>query len=447
MKKNQLNREEEILRDKLNEVEFDFQPGDWNALEKQLPSSGGSTSWLSGKAIIGAAVVVSLTAAWFVSQDDQAQEATPETTEKIIKLESADQKETASLNDESDLGIEAGSKNEASENAELESNIAAVEPSSKGESIATVTEDEPAAEVANTDSKTPNTVESETSSPVVENLAKKEASHAVEKPIIAGLSAPDRVCQGEFFTIALDLKNELPKEYKIDWIIEGKVLASNSRISSMKLQDNGVNQVNQFEIKVKDEHGELYRSFTKVIQSDVLPELEFTYADMTDPYDDFSAEVKVDPELYQSYQWFDEDDRLLAQGETAKLEFDKKGIYDVVLKAKTENGCYRILEKPLAIYADFDPLAPNAFTPLNHDGTNDTFMPEAFKERNDQFEMQIMTLDGGLVYETKSVLEEWNGKQNNTGQMMPAGQYFWKVIIRNTEGKSRTFFGNIRITP
>ncbi len=168
---------------------------------------------------------------------------------------------------------------------------------------------------------------------------------------------------------------------------------------------------------------------------------------MKDPYLDFSAKVEVTDDLFDSYEWLGEDGKILAKGANPSIDFRNKGVYDLKIRAKTAEGCYQEISKPLAIAEDFDPMAPNAFTPLNQDERNQTFMPAAFKLRDDRYKMQIMSLDGNLIYESNSIKDEWNGRMHNSGQMLPAGQYLWKVIISNNEGRQRTFIGNIRILP
>jgi hypothetical protein len=446
MKKNQLNKEEEILRDKLNQVEFSFQPDDWTAFQKQLPSSGGNLSWFSGKSIIGAAVVVSLTVAWFMSQDDKSTEAPQNKSKQAIVINSDRENEsTNSTTKEKESESRIIEEEQPVESIKQGSNTEDDQLADQNESISTA--NKKPIDTKDQEPEMADAVEQAKDIEFQEDPKKevsKPAAHESMEPSITGLYAPDRVCEGGKFSVGLDMDNDLPRGYTIDWYVAGKLLAKDSRISSMRLEDNGLNQ---FKIIVKDPNGKVYQSYEKTIERAMLPELDFTYEDLKDPYLDFSAVVKVEPALYSSYQWFDKDDKLLAEGANAQINFEKKGYYDLTLKAKSQDGCLNTLKKPLMIEADFDPLAPTGISPLNQDGTNDSFMPESFKNRDDQFNMQILTLDGKLIYETSNVLEEWNGKQNNIGQMMPPGQYVWKASISNAEGRSRTFFGNVRIIP
>ena len=448
MKNKLLNKEEELLRHKLNEVEFDYQAADWEAIEKELPNSAGSSSWLSGKAVMGTAIVVGLATFWMVSQNDEPTEVLQKERQEALIVEPAEEPQSAATEQQS-TKQETTSEKEApaaevkglpttSETKKSISEISrALNEEDAPKAVPTEKPSDPAKQIALPSEKTTPAKQQEVASTA--NLPTTE-----EEPNIIGLSAPERVCEGELYTVALDVEDELPEGYTIDWYVAGKLLAKDSRISAMKVEDNGQNQ---FKLVVKNAKGNVFSTYEKSIGTINLPELNFTYDDLKDPYNDFTASVKVDPRLYSSYQWFDERAELLAEGAEVDLDFMREGVHDLVLKAKTTDGCVQTIEKPLAVQTDFDPLAPNAFSPLVQDGTNDFFMPEAFKTRDDQFVMQIMTLDGGTIFETNNVNEAWNGRQNNNGQMMPAGQYIWKVLIRNKEGKSRTFFGNIRIRP
>jgi len=446
MKNRQLNREEEVLRDKLNELNYDYQPSDWNAIEKHLPSSAGK-GWMSGKVLAGAAVVVTLTAAWFFINPKQDAEASAQQEQVINQQKSSDQateKSTQNVLEKasgSKIEITAETKSKpvdkiedktAEKQAISENTLESSNPIEERTPSAVMAKEAEAAKGENEVIEAANREEE-----VIENQTRPR-----QKVVIKGLLAPDKICQDQLFRIQLDMQGNLPKGYTVDWYADEQVMIKNSEISGVAIRENDISKLSA---KVKDEQGKLLGTYHKEIQTVNLAEIDFTYEDLEDPYYDLTAEVRVTDDNYQSYEWIDEDGKVIATGKSASLNFSKKGIYDVALKAKTIEGCYRKVSKPLAIEEDFDPLAPNTFTPLVQDGDNDLFMPEAFKIRDDQFKMQIMKVDGNLVFESNNINDEWNGRMHNSGQMMPAGLYLWKVMIISPEGRNRTFIGNIRI--
>ncbi|MFZ4414549.1 MAG: SBBP repeat-containing protein, partial [Bacteroidales bacterium] len=89
-----------------------------------------------------------------------------------------------------------------------------------------------------------------------------------------------------------------------------------------------------------------------------------------------------------------------------------------------EDGCYNadtilytLCEPPLNIWV------PTAFTP-NGDGRNDVFKIETINTIKD-FHLYIFNRWGQLVFETKYVLEGWDG--NSMGKEAASGIYIWKI--------------------
>jgi len=436
MKNRQLNREEEVLRDKLSELNYEFQPADWDALEKQLPSSGSGSSWLSGKAIVGAAVVVSLTAAWFISQPAADNETAVQKEKKAVQTEQKD-----AVSPKTEDQTQSSTTTQLTENSERasEEEVLSTDETVVAENVTSNANEESSPLESSSNEERSQIMDeaadeniqfSEENSDEAEIAAEQKRTES-EEPNINGIIAPDKVCANQDFRVELDMKADLPEGYTVDWLIDNKRFIVGSKITGMEISENGMKTISA---EVKGPTVD-------------IPELDFTYEDLKDPYLDFSAKVEVTDDLFDSYEWLGEDGKILAKGANPSIDFRNKGVYDLKIRAKTAEGCYQEISKPLAIAEDFDPMAPNAFTPLNQDERNQTFMPAAFKLRDDRYKMQIMSLDGNLIYESNSIKDEWNGRMHNSGQMLPAGQYLWKVIISNNEGRQRTFIGNIRILP
>jgi gliding motility-associated-like protein len=70
---------------------------------------------------------------------------------------------------------------------------------------------------------------------------------------------------------------------------------------------------------------------------------------------------------------------------------------------------------------------PNVFTP-NGDNINDLFIPlKDSIDFVDQVKISIYNRYGKLVYETADPQIKWNGKENNTGEDLPVGTYFYTI--------------------
>ena len=164
-----------------------------------------------------------------------------------------------------------------------------------------------------------------------------------------------------------------------------------------------------------------------------------------DPFYDFQARFKAEPEQMKNYRWGINGNEHQTTSSTFEYTFENNGVYDVSLVYEDENGCKNEIAKPVSVQKDFDPAIQKDFTPNNNDGRNDEFMPKAFTLLKGKFRMEIYANNGDVVFKTNSVGNAWNGKRNNTGEMMPEGIYVWKAVIQNEEGIEKPFSGQIRI--
>jgi gliding motility-associated-like protein len=78
-----------------------------------------------------------------------------------------------------------------------------------------------------------------------------------------------------------------------------------------------------------------------------------------------------------------------------------------------------------------EPIAfvPNAFTP---GGLNPVFAPVIRFNNDSEYQMLIYNRWGQLVFETKSILEGWDGTQN--GQDAQQGTYFYSIKSKGLNG-------------
>ena len=112
-----------------------------------------------------------------------------------------------------------------------------------------------------------------------------------------------------------------------------------------------------------------------------------------------------------------------------QYEFDSK--VQAALYVGNSFGCLdsSFIELDLG---NFDKLfkvsLPNVFTP-NFDGDNDIFKIDIAGKLNECSELSIFNRWGQLVYSSKGIKPEWNGK-NYAGIDVPTGQYFFKLLIK-----------------
>ncbi|MEQ9593266.1 MAG: gliding motility-associated C-terminal domain-containing protein, partial [Cyclobacteriaceae bacterium] len=127
--------------------------------------------------------------------------------------------------------------------------------------------------------------------------------------------------------------------------------------------------------------------------------------------------------------------------------------YDVVLVAgfDHDNGivCTDTLTQQIVAKQGGQTKVPNAFTPnpagpsggVSGSGSfNDVFLP--IVKGVEEFNMQIYDRWGNLVFESNSATIGWDG-YNESGTLMPAGVYVYKLTLRLSDGQRSTQIGDI----
>ena len=123
---------------------------------------------------------------------------------------------------------------------------------------------------------------------------------------------------------------------------------------------------------------------------------------------------------------------------------------------KSIAGCYFITsidsfnnesERSNIVCVDNCPVLnlPNVFTP-NNDNVNDVFTPILDSiDFVDKVQISIYNRYGKLVFQTNDPMINWNGKENNNGNELPTGTYFYtieysEIRLRGLKPKAKTGF-------
>ncbi|MBL4668122.1 MAG: PKD domain-containing protein [Flavobacteriales bacterium] len=195
---------------------------------------------------------------------------------------------------------------------------------------------------------------------------------------------------------------------------------------------------------------------TTTIQNDVItilsnPNAKFSYTETSISHDNNKLKypytiLNIDePNKLNSYTWnFGNEEASTSL--TGKTIYKKKGkVYTASLVAKNNNnGCITKSTIKILNKNGLDLFAPSGFTP-NNNGGNETFIPKALLGWDVQFEMIIINTSGKTIYKTTNRDEPWNGKINNTGQVLNKGVYFWQVITFDAEKNPHRHHGKIHL--
>lgn len=119
------------------------------------------------------------------------------------------------------------------------------------------------------------------------------------------------------------------------------------------------------------------------------------------------------------------------------------GEYDVLLKVTTDYNCIDTIKKKVII-EEYDLFIPNAFTPnSSDDNINDEFRPYGFGIS--EFQMNIYSRWGGLIYRTDNIEDGWNGQFDNSGAEVQLGVYLYYIKTKDVFGALHEYTGEVNL--
>ena len=98
------------------------------------------------------------------------------------------------------------------------------------------------------------------------------------------------------------------------------------------------------------------------------------------------------------------------------------GVFFVTLTQRNEQGCFDQEIKEVFVAPVVNLVFPNAFTP-DGDDKNDFFRSQGLFSLLRDYELLIFDRYGKIVFKSENPEEGWNGRLNNTGQLLPLGVY------------------------
>jgi large repetitive protein len=121
------------------------------------------------------------------------------------------------------------------------------------------------------------------------------------------------------------------------------------------------------------------------------------------------------------------------------------GSYVVQQIVYNQYGCQDEVTHTVDILPEYILYAPNAFTPFNHDGINDVFMPSGVGIDPDNFEMTIFDRWGNLIFKTTDLAKGWDGKANGGQNVAQIDVYVWKIKTKDYKGDNHFYVGHVTI--
>ncbi|MDW8302634.1 MAG: gliding motility-associated C-terminal domain-containing protein [Bacteroidia bacterium] len=114
---------------------------------------------------------------------------------------------------------------------------------------------------------------------------------------------------------------------------------------------------------------------------------------------------------------------------TQSIEITQTGLYQLTVSSLS--GRCTDKDEIYVTFVDCSFAMPNVFTP-NNDGKNDVF--EYNVKGWQSYHIEIYNRWGNKVFETNEVGKFWNGRKNNTEELMPEGVYYGVIEAKNCAG-------------
>jgi gliding motility-associated-like protein len=131
--------------------------------------------------------------------------------------------------------------------------------------------------------------------------------------------------------------------------------------------------------------------------------------------------------------------------ENTSFSYPDTGVYNVQLIVFNSFGCSDTVEHQLDIIPEYVLYAPNAFTPTNHDGINDMFMPKGLGIDPNNFQMSIYDRWGNRIFQTTDVNKGWDGRANGGKNIAQIDTYVWKIDTQDFRGNKHEYIGHVTI--
>lgn len=182
-----------------------------------------------------------------------------------------------------------------------------------------------------------------------------------------------------------------------------------------------------------------------------VPEAAFTAPLVTSifaPTVKYTDQSIVDPAGTITYWHWNFGDSLALADSVSSLQnpshtFSEVGTYCAHLIVKsTPGGCADYTDLCIIIEPEFTFFIPNAFSP-NDDGINEEFF--GVGDNIKKYDMLIYDRWGGLLFHATDIKKAWNGKVNNTGEIVKEDVYVYVVKLTDHHDKVHKYIGSVTI--
>lgn len=123
--------------------------------------------------------------------------------------------------------------------------------------------------------------------------------------------------------------------------------------------------------------------------------------------------------------------------------YSDTGRYCIKLAVTSDKGCTAKTEKCLHVIPEVTIFVPNAFTPDNKDGKNDTFFAKGTYIKT--FKMMIFDRWGMLLFTSNDINWGWPGDVKGSGIIAQQDVYIWKISATDYLNKKHELIGTVTL--
>jgi len=411
---------ENIVRDSVNNHEIPYENGAWETFQKNVAKTAPfyTSKWFLAMAFIAFIGTIAI-----VILDTKKEENKIES--KIISPIFSEEK--------GNIALQSNQKIEAKETT-VENILEAIEPAVSIKKPKTFKVEESITPAQKKKSKNPKKPKEEKGRIHIEKQKKTITKlPPVEKSAAkANFYLPKSICMGETIYLTSE-ENEIAHSY--EWRMNNKTVLKGS-IQKFTANSAGFETISLF---VLNEDGIVLAEQTQSIEIKKLPNLTLEFEN-----DEFTVKNNYNFEIINSENgaiFWDLGDGTKSNEREVSHSYQKAGIYNVICKTTSEDGCSNSVSKKLEISGIYNFRKDYGFSP-NGDNVNDVFIPIELKNLDVNFTMNIYARSGQLLYSSNSLQNPWNGMLAN-GTRCSFGSYVWVVTLTNEYGNEEVYKGTV----
>ncbi|GEM_PF-3543502 len=416
-KENNISQFDSLFKQTFEGASSNVPPGVWEGVSSATAGAAGASSvsvlsklfGLKGAAILGSvALIVTSTVLLTKESNPQPEEITPNTQTEIVVESETDLDKSANEITSIDESVSETNQNNTVDLAKADGEI-------------TISNTQVVSDIKTDGIGQPSNAFKDVSKSTAHNSGNSEPTKSTG--VLELSVSSESVCLGQKVDVSVLDGNTLKD---ISWLVDGKPVVSNRKYMSFLFDKAGGHSIELNAINSIGENLTTTKNI-KVVEADasfkVSQKEGVIYLTSLKP-------VKAN-------QWYV--NQVLVKENQNSTSFESESEKNTIVHVATNlNGCSDTAKQEVVKVANCagDLKVPNIFTPYHQDGFNDDFvidMPQVKGYRLTVYNLK----DGKVVFDTESQKENWNGKYDNIGAMVPVGYYIYRLVY-NCNGKTTT---------